>query len=136
MLTTLRRQQHGVDATKREVVIDPVVRPRYVENPMVIRLRHGFLPLDLMQFVDRLGLRDIGFGRLLRLLCHRVLAASRHQGRPDLRDSCASFAASRSERGTRPIRSRDEARSPADLPVTAQAMAALGHYALRRRLLL
>lgn len=63
-LTTLLRYQHGIDVTEREVAVGLIAQTRYVENPAVIRLRHGFSLLDLKRFVDRLGLQGVGFGRL------------------------------------------------------------------------
>ena len=63
-LTTLLNHQHGDPVTEREVALGLIDQPRYLANPHLVRLRHGFSLLDLKRYVDARGYRGIGFGGL------------------------------------------------------------------------
>lgn len=63
-LATLLNHQHGDMISERQVAIGLMQQKRYVENPLLVRLRHGFSLLDLKRFVERRGYRGIGYGGL------------------------------------------------------------------------
>jgi len=63
-LATLLRYQHGLDVSEHQVALALIAQKRYVANPAFVRLRHGFSLLDLKRYVERAGLRGIGYGGL------------------------------------------------------------------------
>ncbi len=63
-LATLLNFQHGMGLTEKEVAIELINRPEYIENPELLKIKEGFSLLDLKLFVDRRGLRGEGFGGL------------------------------------------------------------------------
>lgn len=56
--------QHGEHLTEREIALELIDRPEYIETPELVRLRQGFSLLDLKRYVDGRGYEGIGFGRL------------------------------------------------------------------------
>ena len=63
-LTTLLNFQHGFQLTEKEVALELVNRPEYIENPELLKIKEGFSLLDLKRFVERRGYRGEGFGQL------------------------------------------------------------------------
>ncbi|NIA72354.1 C39 family peptidase [Pelagibius litoralis] len=64
-LTTLLNYQHGDMVGEREVAIGLIGQSRYIENPSMVRLRHGFSLFDLKRYVDARGYEGIGYGRMI-----------------------------------------------------------------------
>lgn len=56
--------QHGERLTEREIAIELIDRPEYIETPELVRIRQGFSLLDLKRYVDGRGYEGIGFGRM------------------------------------------------------------------------
>ena len=63
-LTTLLNYQHRDMVGEKEVALGLIAQTRYVENPNLLRLRHGFSLFDLKRYVDARGYRGIGFGQM------------------------------------------------------------------------
>lgn len=63
-LATLLNYQHGDMVREKEVALGLIAQARYVENPLLVRLRHGFSLYDLKRYVDARGYEGIGFGRM------------------------------------------------------------------------
>lgn len=63
-LTTLLNYQHRDMVGEKEVAIGLIAQTRYVENPNLLRLRHGFSLFDLKRYVDARGYLGIGFGQM------------------------------------------------------------------------
>lgn len=63
-LTTLLNYQHRDMVGEKEVAIGLIAQARYVENPNLVRLRHGFSLFDLKRYVDARGYLGIGFGQM------------------------------------------------------------------------
>jgi predicted double-glycine peptidase len=63
-LATLLNYQHGDPVSEREIAKGLIRREEYVENPVLVRLRHGFSLLDLKRYVEDRGYRGIGYGQL------------------------------------------------------------------------
>ncbi|WP_421935142.1 C39 family peptidase [Pelagibius sp.] len=63
-LTTLLNYQHRDMVGEKEVALGLIAQKRYVENPSLLRLRHGFSLFDLKRYVDARGYRGIGFGQM------------------------------------------------------------------------
>ncbi len=63
-LTTLLNYQHRDMVGEKEVAIGLISQTRYVENPSLLRLRHGFSLFDLKRYVDARGYLGIGFGQM------------------------------------------------------------------------
>ena len=56
--------QHGERLTEREIALELIDRPEYIETPELVRIRQGFSLLDLKRYVDGRGYEGIGFGRM------------------------------------------------------------------------
>jgi uncharacterized protein len=63
-LATLLNYQHGDPVSEREIAKGLIEREQYIENPALVRVRHGFSLLDLKRYVDDRGYRGIGYGQL------------------------------------------------------------------------
>jgi len=63
-LATLLIFQHGETTTERTVAKGLMNRQEYLDDPDLIRFRHGFSLLDLKRYVDRMGYEGVGFGKL------------------------------------------------------------------------
>ena len=63
-LTTLLNYQHRDPVGEKEVAVGLIGRARYIENPALVRLRHGFSLFDLKRYVDARGYHGIGYGRM------------------------------------------------------------------------
>lgn len=63
-LATLLNYQHGDPISEREIAKGLIEREEYIENPALVRIRHGFSLLDLKRYVDARGYRGIGYGKL------------------------------------------------------------------------
>jgi predicted double-glycine peptidase len=63
-LATLLNYQHGDPVSEREIAKDLIKREEYLDNPLLVRARHGFSLLDLKRYVDQRGYQGIGFGQL------------------------------------------------------------------------
>jgi uncharacterized protein len=63
-LATLLNYQYGDLVTEREIAKGLIGRKDYLENPSLVRVRHGFSLLDLKRYVDGRGYRGSGYGRL------------------------------------------------------------------------
>ena len=63
-LATLLNYQHGDMVREKEVALGLIAQARYLENPQLVRLRHGFSLYDLKRYVDARGYQGIGFGRM------------------------------------------------------------------------
>ena len=63
-LSTVLRYQHGRAVTEESVALGLIDRPEYLADPDVVTSRRGFSLLDMKRFVDRLGFRGVGLGRL------------------------------------------------------------------------
>lgn len=61
-LATILRYHHGDPITEKDVAKGLIARAEYVENPRLVRVRHGFSLLDLKRFVQRRGYKGIGYG--------------------------------------------------------------------------
>lgn len=63
-LATLLNFQHADPVSEREIAGTLIKRKEYIENPELVRQKHGFSLLDLKRYVDSRGYEGIGFGRL------------------------------------------------------------------------
>jgi predicted double-glycine peptidase len=63
-LATLLNYQHGDPVSEREIAKGLIGREEYIDNPALVRIRHGFSLLDLKRYVDSRGYRGIGYGQL------------------------------------------------------------------------
>jgi hypothetical protein len=63
-LTTILRYQHGDMITERDVALGLIGQDIYLENPLLVRARHGFSLGDLKRFVEARGYKATGLGRL------------------------------------------------------------------------
>ncbi len=63
-LATILNHQHGDPIAERQIALGLIGQTRYVENPELVRIRHGFSLLDLKVFVESRGYTGIGFGGL------------------------------------------------------------------------
>ena len=63
-LATLLNYQHGDPVSEREIAKGLIGREEYIENPALVRVRHGFSLLDLKRYVDGRGYKGIGYGQL------------------------------------------------------------------------
>jgi predicted double-glycine peptidase len=63
-LATLLNYQHGDPIGEREIALGLIGQERYLENPELVRIRHGFSLLDIKTFVESRGYTGIGFGGL------------------------------------------------------------------------
>jgi predicted double-glycine peptidase len=63
-LATLLKYQHGDPISEREIAKGLIQREEYIEEPLLVRLRHGFSLLDLKRYVEGRGYRGIGYGQL------------------------------------------------------------------------
>ena len=63
-LATLLNYQHGDPISEREIAKGLIEREEYIENPALVRFRHGFSLLDLKRYVEERGYRGIGYGQL------------------------------------------------------------------------
>jgi predicted double-glycine peptidase len=64
-LATLLNYQHGDPVSEREIAKGLIEREEYLENPLLVRARHGFSLLDLKRYVEQRGYQGIGFGQLV-----------------------------------------------------------------------
>jgi hypothetical protein len=63
-LATLLNYQHGDPVSEREIAKGLIQREEYLENPILVRARHGFSLLDLKRYVEQRGYQGIGYGQL------------------------------------------------------------------------
>jgi hypothetical protein len=63
-LATILNYQHDDPISEREIARGLIHREEYVENPTLVRFRHGFSLLDLKRYVDRRGYEGMGYGQL------------------------------------------------------------------------
>lgn len=63
-LATLLNYQHDDPVSEREIAKGLIEREEYLEEPLLVRARHGFSLLDLKRYVDKRGYRGIGYGQL------------------------------------------------------------------------
>lgn len=63
-LATILNHQYGDMVSEREIALALIQRKEYIENPELVRIRHGFSLLDLKRYVDSRGYEGIGYGRL------------------------------------------------------------------------
>lgn len=63
-LATILRYQHGEKVSERDVALGLIAREEYLKRPELLRIRQGFSLLDLKRYVETLGFRGTGFGRL------------------------------------------------------------------------
>jgi predicted double-glycine peptidase len=63
-LATILNYQHDDPISEREIARGLIHREEYVENPTLVRFRHGFSLLDLKRYVDRRGYQGLGYGQL------------------------------------------------------------------------
>lgn len=63
-LATILNHQHGDPIGEREIALALVSQERYLEQPLLVRIRNGFSLLDLKRFVEARGYRGIGYGGL------------------------------------------------------------------------
>jgi uncharacterized protein len=63
-LATILNYQHGDPIPERDIAKALIEREEYLENPDLVRARHGFSFLDLKRFVDARGYQGIGYGNL------------------------------------------------------------------------
>jgi predicted double-glycine peptidase len=63
-LATILNHQHGDPISERQIAMQLIGREEYLNNPLLVRARHGFSLLDLKRFVDKQGYRGIGYGQL------------------------------------------------------------------------
>jgi hypothetical protein len=61
-VTTLLNFHFDDPVSEKEVATALIRRKEYIENPSIIRHRHGFSLLDLKQFVEGRGYRGVGYG--------------------------------------------------------------------------
>ena len=63
-LATLLNYQHGDPISEREIAKGLIQREEYIDNPALVRARHGFSLLDLKRYVKQRGYEGIGYGQL------------------------------------------------------------------------
>ena len=63
-LATILNYQHDDPISERDIAKGLIHRDEYVENPTLVRFRHGFSLLDLKRYVDRRGYEGKGYGQL------------------------------------------------------------------------
>lgn len=63
-LATVLRYQHEDPVTERDIAKSLIRRAEYLENPLLVRVRHGFSFNDLKGYVDGRGYEGIGYGKL------------------------------------------------------------------------
>lgn len=63
-LATILRYQFDTPVTEHSVALGLISRKEYLANPKLVRIRQGFSLLDMKRYVDQLGYRGIGLGRL------------------------------------------------------------------------
>ena len=63
-LAILLNYQHGDFVSEREIAKGLVARDEYIDNPQLVKIRHGFSLLDLKQYVDGRGYIGVGYGKL------------------------------------------------------------------------
>ncbi|MEE9395585.1 MAG: cysteine peptidase family C39 domain-containing protein [Methylococcales bacterium] len=63
-LAILLNFQHGDFVSEREIAKGLVARDEYIDNPHLVKIRHGFSLLDLKQYVDGRGYTGVGYGKL------------------------------------------------------------------------
>lgn len=63
-LATVLRYQHGEDVSEKDVALGLIAREEYLKRPELVRIRQGFSLLDLKRYVETLGYRGTGYGKL------------------------------------------------------------------------
>ncbi len=63
-LAILLNYQHGDFVSEQEIAKRLIARSEYIDNPRLVRIRHGFSLLDLKQYVDERGYNGVGYGKL------------------------------------------------------------------------
>lgn len=63
-VATILIYQHGDAVSERQVAISMMEREAYLRNPDIVRVREGFSLLDMKRFVEDLGYRGTGLGRM------------------------------------------------------------------------
>lgn len=63
-LATLLNFQHGMQLTEKEVAVELINRPEYIDTPELLQIKEGFSLLDLKLFVEKRGFRGEGYGGL------------------------------------------------------------------------
>ena len=63
-LATVLRYQHGEKVTEKDVALGLIAREEYLKRPELVRIRQGFSLLDLRRYVETLGYRGVGYGKL------------------------------------------------------------------------
>jgi predicted double-glycine peptidase len=63
-LATILNYQHGERLTEREVALELIDRPEYIEQPDLVQIRQGFSLLDMKRFADGRGYEGIGLGQM------------------------------------------------------------------------
>lgn len=63
-LATILTYQHGDPSSEEEVARGMILRPEYLANPEIVRLRQGFSFLDMKRYVEARGYEGVGLGNL------------------------------------------------------------------------
>lgn len=63
-LATVLNYQHEDPVSERDIAIALMRREEYIEEPLLVRVRHGFSFQDLKVYVDGRGYEGIGYGNL------------------------------------------------------------------------
>lgn len=61
-LATILNHQHDDPVTERQIAIGLMGQERYLANPLLVRIRHGFSLLDLKRYVEGRGYGGYGYG--------------------------------------------------------------------------
>jgi len=63
-LGTILEYQYNDTVSERDIAKGLIGRDKYVNNPSLVKMQHGFSLLDLKKYVDSRGYTGIGYGRL------------------------------------------------------------------------
>jgi predicted double-glycine peptidase len=63
-LTTLLNYQHGEQLSEKEVAVNLMRRPEYIDHPELIQIREGFSLFDLKRYAESIGYKGIGLGNM------------------------------------------------------------------------
>jgi len=63
-LGTILNYQYNDPVPERDIAKGLIGRDKYIDNPSLVKIQHGFSLLDLKKYVDARGYTGIGYGKL------------------------------------------------------------------------